>query len=217
MQDELVLGGLMLYRATSNSYFLRRAENYFNRYNVGENRDPVDWDAKHGLCMLLGSQLVQQNNVTSKVDWLGNLIPYLDEVALKQGKTAGGLLYWPGASDENSLPPAVGMSYLLGEFARLFPKNEKAAEVQALADSQTDYVFGKNPKGNTYVVGISSKSPVNPQVSRDGLFIQAMANPMPFAECHGLWRQRYWQRRPFAWDYGSCLVWWNGRRPSKGR
>jgi len=207
----------MLYRATSNSYFLRRAEGYFNRYKVGENRDPVDWDAKHGLCMLLGAQMVLQNNVTSKVDWLGNLTPYLDEVALKQGKTAGGLLYWPGASEENSLPPAVGMSYLLSEFARLFPKNEKAAEMQALADSQTDYVFGKNPKGNTYVVGISNKSPVNPQVSIYPFEVMNVVDFGSFAECYGFRRERHWQCGSFARGYGACLVWRNGRWPSQRR
>ena len=123
----------------------------------------MDWDSKHGLAMLLGAQLVSQNGVKSKVDWLGSLTAYLDETALQQGKTPGGLLYWPGSSDENSLPTSMGITYVLAEYARLFPKQEKAQAFRDLADSQIDYVFGRNPRGIPYVVGVSEKSPKNPQ------------------------------------------------------
>ena len=154
----------MLYRATNNRYFLRRAETYFQKYKVGENRDPVDWDSKHGLAMLLGAQLVQQNSTRSRVDWAASLTSYLDETAVKQAKTPGGLLYWPGSSDENSLPSSMGITWVMAEYARLFPSNPKSQTYRDLADSQIDYVFGKNPKGIPYVVGVSDKSPKNPQV-----------------------------------------------------
>lgn len=158
------MAGLLLYRATSNSYFLKRAETYFSKYKVGENRDPIDWDSKHGLAMLLGAQLVQQNGIKSKINWAGNLTEYLDETALKQGKTPGGLLYWPGSSDENSIPSTMGITWVLAEYARLFPSSQNTPAFRALADSQIDYVFGKNPRGSPYVVGVSDKSPKNPQV-----------------------------------------------------
>lgn len=164
-QDELVLAGLLLYRATSNVYFMQRAELYFNKYKVYESRDPVDWDSKHGLCFLLGAQLVEQAKVPSNVDWKAYLQTYLKEGPLKAGKTPGGLLYYPGSSDENSLPTAMGVTYVMTEYARLFPTEPLAKEVRRLADSQIDYVFGSNPHGMTYVVGISEKSPKNPQVS----------------------------------------------------
>jgi len=172
--DELVLGGLMLYRATSNSYFLKRAEFYYKKYKVGENRDPTDWDSKHGLCFLLGAQLVKQNQVKSSVDWLAALTSYLDETTSSKAggasKTPGGLLWWNGSSDENSLPTAMGVTYIMTEYARLFPKDPKSQTYRDLADTQLDYVFGKNPKGATYVVGINDRSPKNPQVGSPLLF-----------------------------------------------
>ncbi|KAK9894644.1 glycoside hydrolase family 9 protein [Cystobasidium minutum MCA 4210] len=161
--DELVLAGLLLYRATSNIYFLQRAELYFNKYKVYESRDPVDWDSKHGLCFLLGAQLVEQAKITSSVDWKANLAAYLKEAALKQGKTPGGLLYYPGSSDENSLPTAMGITYIMTEYARLFPSDPLSKQLRQLADQQIDYVFGSNPRGMTYIVGITEKSPKNPQ------------------------------------------------------
>lgn len=163
-QDELVLAGLLLYRATSNIYFLQRAELYFNKYKVYESRDPVDWDSKHGLCFLLGAQLVEQAKITSSVDWKGSLATYLKEAALKQGKTPGGLLYYSGSSDENSLPTAMGITYVMTEYARLFPTEPLSKQLRQLADQQIDYVFGSNPRGITYIVGITEKSPKNPQV-----------------------------------------------------
>lgn len=143
---------------------MQRAELYFNKYKVYESRDPVDWDSKHGLCFLLGAQLVEQAKITSSVDWKANLAAYLKEAALKQGKTPGGLLYYPGSSDENSLPTAMGITYIMTEYARLFPSDPLSKQLRQLADQQIDYVFGSNPRGMTYIVGITEKSPKNPQV-----------------------------------------------------
>lgn len=158
------MAGLLLYRATSNVYFMQRAELYFNKYKVYESRDPVDWDSKHGLCFLLGAQLVEQAKVASSVEWKGYLKTYLQEAALKAGTTPGGLLYYPGSSDENSLPTAMGITYVMTEYARLFPTEPFSKDLRRLADQQIDYVFGSNPRGMTYIVGISEKSPKNPQV-----------------------------------------------------
>lgn len=145
---------------------MQRAELYFNKYKVGDSRDPVDWDSKHGLCFLLGAQLVEEAKVTSSVDWKGALTTYLKEAALKQGKTPGGLLYYSGSSDENSLPIAMGITYVMTEYARLFPTEPLSKQLRQLADQQIDYVFGSNPRGMTYIVGITEKSPKNPQVGQ---------------------------------------------------
>jgi endoglucanase len=98
------------------------------------------------------------------VDWLGTLTTYLKEGALKQGTTPGGLLYYQGSSNENSLPTALGITYVMTEYSRLFPSQDIAKKVRKLADSQIDYVFGKNPNNMTYVVGVTDRSPKNPQV-----------------------------------------------------
>lgn len=154
----------MLFRATRKDYFLQRAELYFKKYKLSDNRDPVDWDSKHALCFLLGAQLVQQNGIQSKIDWKGALSSYLSETAIKQSKTPGGLLYYQGSSEENSIPTALGVTYVMTEYARLFPMDGMSLQLRQLADTQIDYVFGKNPRQMTYVVGVTSKSPKNPQV-----------------------------------------------------
>lgn len=114
--------------------------------------------------------MVKQNQVKSKVDWLGDLTQYLSETTDSTSggasKTPGGLLWWNGSSDENSLPTALGVTYIMSEYSRLFPSNPQSQGFRSLADSQLDYVFGKNPKNIPYVVGISDKSPKNPQVSQ---------------------------------------------------
>lgn len=115
--------------------------------------------------MLLGAQLVQQNELNSTVKWAVDLTSYLDEVAVQQKKTPAGLLYWTGESEDNSLAPAVGMSYILSEYARIFPNSTKSEVYSRIAESQIDYVFGNNPKNTTFVVGINDRSPKNPQVS----------------------------------------------------
>jgi endoglucanase len=82
----------------------------------------------------------------------------------KQRSTKGGLLWFGDASEDNSLSPAINTAYLWSEYARLFPSDERAAKYSGLADRQLDYMLGNNPKGNTYIVGVSPKSPKNPQV-----------------------------------------------------
>ena len=164
MQDELCLAALLLHRSTGNIYFMKRAEAYFKKYKIADNADPLDWDSKHGLCMMVGAQLVQEYGVASSVQWRSAFEGYLNEVTQAADRTKGGMLWWDGSSDTDSLSHAMSVTYLLDQYTRMFPSTSKSVEYRQIADDQIDYVFGKNPKQMTYVVGINDKSPKNPQV-----------------------------------------------------
>lgn len=64
----------------------------------------------------------------------------------------GGLLWYPGDSDEASLNPAMNAAMLLMRFADSgFPSTtEKAATYVNFAQNQLDYALGNNPMTSAY-------------------------------------------------------------------
>lgn len=77
---------------------------------------------------------------------------------------SGGLLYYPGDSDDASLNPALNAAMLLTHFATSVVPSSSANYTQYLtfAQSQLNYVLGNNPMTMPYVVGTHPNSPVNP-------------------------------------------------------
>ena len=76
----------------------------------------------------------------------------------------GGLLYYDGDSDENSLNPSLNAAMLLAHFANsdLASTTDKKATYLSFAQGQIDYTLGNNPMTVPYVVGIHPNAPSNP-------------------------------------------------------
>ena len=60
---------------------------------------------------------------------------------------SGGLLYFPGDSDEASLNPALNVAMLMTRYASsdLASSTNKRDQYQEFAQSQVDYALGNNP------------------------------------------------------------------------
>jgi endoglucanase len=126
--------------------------------------NPVDWDGKHGLALVLGAQL-SLSGANTTYDYLAGLIRYIDAL-LGAHTTDAGLLWFPGSSDEASLVAAVNSAYVLAAYADLSPpsdSSERVVKARTLAAKQLDYVLGDNPAGRTYITGATPSSPRNPQ------------------------------------------------------
>ena len=75
----------------------------------------------------------------------------------------GGLLYYPGDSDDASLNPALNAAMLIKRVADSnIVSSDKAATYRQFAQSQIDYVLGNNPMTVPYIVGIHPNAPTNP-------------------------------------------------------
>jgi endoglucanase len=66
---------------------------------------------------------------------------------------SGGLLYYPGDSDPNSLNPALNAAMLMTRYSALTSNQNKRATYIAYAKGQVDYVLGKNPMSGKLIPG----------------------------------------------------------------
>lgn len=78
------------------------------------------------------------------------------------GLTKAGLVYYSPYSDNNTLQPAIALIHLLFRYAPLASSTSKAATYIAFANTQLDYMLGKNPMNRVYMVGLHPNSLQNP-------------------------------------------------------
>lgn len=62
----------------------------------------------------------------------------------------GGLLYYPGDSDSNSLNPALNAAMLMRRYAGFATSDDKRNTYLSFAQSQLDYALGDNPMSGLY-------------------------------------------------------------------
>ncbi|KAG7449351.1 glycoside hydrolase family 9 protein [Guyanagaster necrorhizus] len=166
-QDELTLAALFLAWATNSTTLYQQAENYYSSFGLSGQDGVFNWDSKTPGLAVLFAQIAQSGSSldSNPSRWQEEAERYFDRIVNNGGpavETKGGLLYYPGDSDEASLNPALNAAMLLTRYAPMASSSGKTASYMNYAQKQLDYALGKNPMSVPYVVGSNPNSPSNP-------------------------------------------------------
>jgi endoglucanase len=142
--DELALGGAWLYRATGDSKYLSKAENYFKN-NVGKLGD---WtyatdDHSYGAATLLAKESSDPFFKQQTKNWLDTWVAGRGSVKY----TSGGFAF---RNNWASVPLAMSTAFAAEWYNDKVETNSKYSD---FAHKQVDYVLGDNPAKFSYVVG----------------------------------------------------------------
>ncbi|KAI0248718.1 glycoside hydrolase family 9 protein [Lactifluus subvellereus] len=165
--DELAMAALLLAWATDSSEFYSQAENYYKQYSLRGTNSVFNWDSKTPGLAVLFAQLANAGAsfAGNFSGWQAEAERYFDRILNGGGpsfKTKGGLLWYPGDSDDDSLNPALNAAMLLTRYAQIATTQDKKRNYLEFAQSQLDYALGSNPMSAPYIVGSNPNSPVNP-------------------------------------------------------
>ncbi|KAL1915381.1 uncharacterized protein VTP21DRAFT_6839 [Calcarisporiella thermophila] len=205
--DELFWGALWLYRATGLKTYLDTATKLYKDHpdTLANSPYPVDWDNKNGAAYVLAAQVTSGYCLggpsggilpaTAEASmWRNAAEAYLDNVVDNQlggTLTRGGLLWFDGTSNNNSLVASQNAAQLLLTYSssvlRQAPDGQiptkpmamRAAKYESMALKQLDYLLGKNPINVMYVVGEHKNSPKNPHSApaHGGRDVSNLLNP----------------------------------------
>jgi endoglucanase len=161
------MAALFLAWATNSSDYYSHAEGYYRQYSLGGTKSVFNWDSKAPGLAVLFSQLANAGATFAGnlSGWQTEAEQYFDRILNGGGpsfKTKGGLLWYPGDSDDASLNPALNAAMLLTRYAQIATTPEKTTNYMNFAQAQLDYALGKNPMSAPYVVGSNPNSPANP-------------------------------------------------------
>ncbi|KAI8639883.1 Six-hairpin glycosidase-like protein [Parasitella parasitica] len=205
--DELLLAGIVLYKATKQkSYLDETMDMYRETKGLNNHTEPLDWDNKWGALYLMLAEVAPDYHDQDEASLTrAEAEMYLDGIVSGRSvnKTGGGLLFWDAYSTENSNSIAMSTSFLLLTYAAkiLRPLAEqspsgkdtmlvKAQAYEDFANSQIDYIFGKNPLNQNYVVGERSNSPKYPHSAPASGFTslkEALKNPQDLSRAHTIY------------------------------
>jgi len=137
--DDLVLAALFLAYADNSTILFSQAQKWWDEYKLSDTTGALDWDDKAPALPVLFSQLL-----TLKPDlgtgsdlgkWKKEAELVLDRVIAANGPgylTPGGLLWYDGVSDFNSLVPALDAAMLLARYAPLATSSGKTNDYTVL-------------------------------------------------------------------------------------
>ncbi|RDB22862.1 Endoglucanase E-4 [Hypsizygus marmoreus] len=165
--DELTLAALLLSYATNSTALYQEAEDYYTKFNLAGQDGVFNWDSKTPGLAVLFAQIAQSNSGLggNLASWQAEAERYFDRIVKKKGPgylTKHGLLFYDGDSDSATLNPALNAAMLLIRYAQIASTPEKKSAYLTFAQSQVDYVLGKNPMSVPYIVGTHPNSPSNP-------------------------------------------------------
>ena len=168
--DELAIAALFMALAGNSSSDYAQATQIYTQQNLAGHlqADAVfDWDEKTPGAAILGLQIANSYSYlanTSSVNWKEDIESYLDRIVndgsrafLTPGKSTtdsaitniteepeGGLLYYPGDSDEATLNPALNAAMLLMHYAGdgLASTADRQTSYVQFAQGQIDYAMG---------------------------------------------------------------------------
>ncbi|KAI9447798.1 family 9 glycosyl hydrolase [Lactarius indigo] len=165
--DELAMAALLLSWATNSSDYYSQAEGYYKQYSLGGTDSVFNWDSKTPGLAVLFAQLANAGATFAGnlSGWQAEAERYFDRILNGGGpsfKTKGGLLWYPGDSDDASLNPALNAAMLLTRYAQIATTQEKTRNYLDFSQTQLDYALGRNPMSAPYVVGSNPNSPANP-------------------------------------------------------
>ncbi|KAJ7047503.1 glycoside hydrolase family 9 protein [Mycena alexandri] len=167
--DDLTIAALFLAWATSSSSYYQDAQHYFQQYKLTGQDGVFNWDSKTPGIYVLFAQIAQIAQASSGLGgnfttWQTECERYFDGIVNNNvaSLTSDGLLYYDGDSNDATLNPALNAAMLLTRYAPMASTSDKKASYTKFAQSQLDYVLGKNSMSVPYVVGSNPNSPANP-------------------------------------------------------
>ena len=180
--DELAIAALFLSWATNSPSLYEEAQSYYSQYSLSGYQGVFNWDTKTPGIPVLFAQIAQANPTLGNIStWQDQAEMYFDVVVYGGGdgyttagmvswfilglashQSTGGLLYYPGDSDEASLNPALNAAMLLNRYVPLASTQTKKQDyyvnihrlsrssvidhgTQNFAKSQVEYALGYNP------------------------------------------------------------------------
>ncbi len=152
-EDELVWGALWLYKATGDSAYLSKAEQYWDSMVGGLNSGwTQNWDDKsYGAAVLLAQATGKSKYKQQVESWLDNWVNGSIQ------KTPGGLAWLDTWGSLRYAANTAFLAFIYGDNV-----NDKGGAYTAFAASQINYMLGDNPNNRSYVVGFGNNPPVNP-------------------------------------------------------
>jgi endoglucanase len=130
--DDLVLAALFLAYADNSTSLFSQAQQWLDQYRSTDATGALSWDNKApALPILLSQLLTLKPNLGNKSDldkWKKQAEDVLDSVVAANGPgslTPGGLLWYDGTSELNSLNPALDTAILLLRYAPLATSSGK--------------------------------------------------------------------------------------------
>ena len=143
--DELAIAALFLSWATNSSSLFDEAGSYYSQYDLAGYKGAFNWDTKTPGIPVLFAQIAQADSTFGNIStWQGRAETYFDELVYGGGNRytttgtvswftpglalhglTGGLLYYPGDSDNASLNPALNAAMLLNRYVPLATTQKK--------------------------------------------------------------------------------------------
>ncbi len=166
--DELAWGATWLYKATGNTAYLTKAESLYNGIGRGWTQN---WDDKsYGVGVLLAQETGKTRYKTDVENWLD----YWSD------RSGGGISYTSGGlawlTQWGSNRYAANTAMLAGIYADTV--NDKNGRYSNFANSQVDYLLGKNPRNFSYMVGFGNNYALNPH-HRGASGVTNINDPLP--------------------------------------
>ncbi|KAJ7228793.1 glycoside hydrolase family 9 protein [Mycena pura] len=164
--DELAIAALFLAWASNSTGYYQDAQHYFQQYHLSGQNSVFNWDSKTPGIYVLFAQIAQSSSGLGGdlTAWQAECERYFDAI-VNGGSgylTSDGLLYYNGDSDDATLNPALNAALLLTRYAPMASTPNKKATYAKFAQSQVDFVLGKNSMSVPYIVGSNPNSPQNP-------------------------------------------------------
>ncbi|KAF7352905.1 Endoglucanase [Mycena venus] len=167
--DDLTIAALFLAWASSSPTYYQQAQQYFQQYNLNKQNGVFNWDSKTPGIYVLFAQIAQSSSTFGAGEnlstWQTTCESYFDAIVNNDSGaflTNDGLLYYNGDSDDATLNPALNAAMLLSRYAPIASTSDRKASYAKFAQSQLDYVLGKNSMSVPYIVGSNPNSPANP-------------------------------------------------------
>jgi endoglucanase len=188
--DELVWGGIWLYRATNDAAYLTNAEMAYDLVsNEGQTaykpfKWTLNWDDKIYGCYPLLAKLTGKPKYYADAE--RNLDFWTDGFESQKISYSPGGLAW--LSQWGSLRYASNASFLALSYGDLTNANAtKKTKYNNFALKQINYALGANPNNRSYVCGFGTNPPVNPHHrGAHGGWNNALAGP-PITSRHTLY------------------------------
>ncbi|NOK61873.1 MAG: Cellulase/cellobiase CelA1 [Chloroflexi bacterium AL-W] len=149
--DELVWGSIWLYKATGDSSYLTKAENYYLNWFGGLGDWSVAADEKsYGAALLLAQESSNTRFKNDVESWLNTWI-----------NGTGAVQYSPGGlawrTEWGSLVLSSATAFLAGVYNDTVRADSRYVD---FATSQVDYILGDNPRNSSYMVGFGNNYPL---------------------------------------------------------
>ncbi|KAF2397745.1 Six-hairpin glycosidase [Trichodelitschia bisporula] len=167
--DELVFSSTFLALATGDKTYADYAQQTYKSSGYPVTDGAVNWDQRAPATPFLLAQLAlsQPNLGVDFSKYQSDTEGWMDRITggimSKTLTTKGGLFWFEGDSDAASLNPALNVATIMLMYSGLASSTSKSTRYRTFAQSQIDYVLGKNPMNVVYPAGTHPNSPKNPQ------------------------------------------------------